>query len=66
MTNAKLREDGVNRADLHAGATTAISQFRCIDVILAIWRQKRQRRESLDDLSTRSRTGESLEQLLQD
>ena len=65
MTNAKLREHGVNSADLQAGATTAISQFRGFDVILPVWRQKRQGRETLNNVLARPRAGESLQQFLQ-
>ena len=66
VTNAELRNQGVNRANLQARATTAISQFRGIDVILSVRGQKRQRHEPVNDIFTRPRTGESLQQFLQD
>ena len=66
VTNAELRKHGVNRADLQSCATTTISQLRGIDVILPVRRQKRQGRESIDDVFARPRTGESLQQFLQD
>ena len=66
VTNAQLRKHGVDRADLQAGATTAISQLRGIDVILPVWGQKRQGREPINDVFACPRAGESLQQFLQD
>lgn len=63
MTNAKLRQYGLDRADLQASPPTPISEFRRIDVILAVWRQKRQCREPLDDVFACARSGEPLQQL---
>ena len=36
MTNTELRKKGVNRADLHAGATAAIAQRCGVNVVLSI------------------------------
>src|SRR5258706_12949097 len=66
VTNTQLRNDGVDRANLEAGATTAIAQVRGIDVILSGWRQKRQGREPVNDVFARPGAGESLQQFLQD
>jgi hypothetical protein len=66
MTNAQLRKHGVNRADLQAGATTAIAQFCGVDMILPLRGQKRQGRETIDNVFARPRAGESLQQFLQD
>ena len=66
MTNAQLREHSVNRANLQSSATTTISQFRGIDVILPVRGQKRQGREPLNDVFACPRAGESLQQFLQD
>lgn len=66
MANAELRQDGIDRANLQTGPTTAISQFRGSDMILPVRRQQRQRREPIDDVFPRSRTGEALQQFLQD
>lgn len=66
VANAELRKNGVDRANLQTGPTTAISQFRGIDVILPVRGQKRQGCEPVDDVFTRPRAGESLQQLLQD
>jgi hypothetical protein len=65
VANAKLRQYGIDRADLQASPPTPISEFRRIDVILAVRRQKRQCREPLDDVFARPRTGEALQQFLQ-
>jgi len=66
VTNAKLRKNGINSAKLQASATTAISKFRGSDVILSVRWQKRQGCEPINDVFTRPRTGESLQQFLQD
>ena len=65
VADAELREHGVDRADLQTGPATAISQFRGIDVILPVRRQKRQGCEPVDDVFTRPRARESLQQFLQ-
>ena len=66
MTNAELREHSVNRTYLQPGATTMVSQFRGIDVILPVRGQKRQGRKSINDVLARPRAGEALQQFLQD
>jgi len=66
MTHAQLGEEGIDGANLHAGATAAVSQSRGVDVILPIWGDERQCRELLDYRVTRSRARESLQQFLQD
>ncbi len=65
VANAELRKDGIDRANLQTGATTAISQFRRIDVILAVGRQQGQGCETIDDVFARTRPGKSLQQFLQ-
>ena len=66
VPDAKLSEQGVDGADLHAGPTAAIAQIRGVDVILPVRCDERQRREPLDDVFARTRAGESLQQFLQD
>lgn len=66
VTNAELRENGVDRADLHAGSTTPISEFRSLNVIPAVRLKERKCLEPLDDDTARPRTGEPLQQFLQD
>ena len=66
MTDAELCEQGVDGADLHAGATASIAQFRGIDVILPVWSEERQGREPADDVVARTWAGKPLQQFLQD
>ena len=66
MANAHLRQNGIDRANLQTGATTAIAQFRRGDVILPVGREKRQGCEPIDDVLARPRAGKSLQQFLQD
>ena len=65
MPDAELREKGVDCANLHAGATAVIAQFRGIDVILPVRSEERQGLEPVDDVFARAGSGESLQQLLQ-
>ena len=65
MTDAELREHRVNRTNLQASATAAISQLRSTDMILPVRGQKRQGREPIDDVFARPWAGESLQQFLQ-
>ena len=65
MTNAKLRQQRVDRAYLNAGPTTGVAQLRGVDVIMPIWADNWQRGKSLDDVLARARAGETLKQLLQ-
>jgi len=66
VTDAELREQGIDGADLHPGATAAVSQLRGVDVILPIRCEERQRCEPIDDVFACTRTGEALQQFLQD
>lgn len=66
VTDAQLREQSVDRADLHAGATTAIAQFCGVNVIPSIGSKERQGGRPFNDVVTRARTSESLEQFLED
>ena len=61
VTNAELRKQGVDGANLHTGATAAIAQFRGVDVILPVRSQERQGREPIDDILTRARASEPLQ-----
>lgn len=64
VTHAQLRQQHVDSADLHTALPTNGAKLRCRNVILPIGNDQRKRRESLDDLLVRLRTGEALEQLL--
>ena len=66
MTDAELREQRVDRADLHAGATAAVAQFRRVDVILPVRAEERKNREPVDDIAARAGSRKTLQQLLQD
>lgn len=66
VTNAKLCEQGIDGADLQAGAATAVSQLGGFDVILPVRREKRQVVEVIDDRLACPWPGESLQKLLQD
>gem|GEM_PF-4254948 len=65
VTDAELREQSVDGADLHTGATAAITQFRGVNMILPVRGEERQGREPVDDVFTRTRTCEPLQQFLQ-
>jgi len=65
MTDAKLRQESVDRPDLDAGAATDIAQIRCANVILPVGHKKRHRREAIQNLCSRFRPGKALQQLLQ-
>lgn len=49
-----LREQGVDSANLHTGATAAIAQFRGVNVIPPVRSKERQGREPVDILFSRS------------
>lgn len=66
MPDAKLREQRIARPDLNACAPAAAPDFRGVDVILPVGGEKRQGREPVDDVFACARSGESLQQLLQD
>lgn len=66
MTNAKLRDQGVDRADLNAMAPAGIAQCRGFDMVLAVGRNHRQRSKAFDNLLDCARAREALQQLLQD
>jgi hypothetical protein len=64
VVNAKLGQESVDRSDLHSVATASVSQFGCLDVIVAIRHQQRHRRKTFENLISRLRPGESLQKLL--
>jgi hypothetical protein len=66
MTDAKLREKGIDRAELYPCAPAAIAQVCGLDMVSPIRNEKRQGREPLDDILARTRACEPLQQLLQD
>ncbi len=66
VAQTKLRNERIDGSDLHSGPTAGISQFCSCNMILPSWLDQRQRRKPLDDLCAGLRTGEALEQFLQD
>ena len=52
MTDAELRDHGVNGADLQPGTTTSIAQLCSVDVILPVRSQERQGRKPVNDVFT--------------
>src|SRR5215216_5642578 len=66
VADAQLRQKRVDRPDLHAFSAAVIPQLRRINVIVAIWYDKRQRRKALDDLGPALGPGEALQLFLQD
>jgi hypothetical protein len=63
--DAKLCEQCVDRPNLNTASSATIPQFGCLDVVLAIRQQKRQRGESFDDCIPGGGSGKSLKQLLE-
>lgn len=66
MTDAKLGNRSVDRADLQPGTTASIAQIGSVDMILPVRGKERQGCKSFDDVLARTRPGESLKQFLQD
>jgi len=65
VAKAKLRQDCVDRADLHTSAPTAIAKLGCLDVVAPVWGEQRQSTETLDNLLTRPRSDKTLQEFLQ-
>ena len=65
VPHAELCEHCVDRAELHAAASTQIAKRHCIDVVPSIRHAKGQRRKALDDRLYRTRAGEPLQQFLE-
>jgi hypothetical protein len=54
VTDAKLRQQCVDRTDLNAAPATSVSQLGGVDVVLPCRHQKRQCREAIEDPLGRS------------
>lgn len=65
MPNAELCKQSVDGANLDAGTTTTIAQFCGVNVILPVRGKERERCEPVDNVFTRTRAGEPLQQFLQ-
>ncbi|HEY2093371.1 MAG TPA: hypothetical protein VGJ81_15940 [Thermoanaerobaculia bacterium] len=66
VSDAKLREERIDRSDLESAAAAFIAKVRGGDVVLALRHDERQRGEPLEDLCSRLRAAESLEKFLED
>lgn len=65
MSNAELRDQRVDGAELHAVPTAVIPQVGSIDVIFAVRNDVRQGCEMLEQPIPRSGTGVALQDFLQ-
>lgn len=66
MANAKLGKKRIDRAHLDPGSTASIAQLGSLDVILPVRPDEGQCGKTLENVSARTRAGETLKQLLQD
>ena len=66
VTNAQLRKQRVYGADLHACAAAAVAQRSGVYVVLPVGREQRQGGKPVNDVCVGTRTGEYLQQFLQD
>lgn len=64
MPDTQLRQNGVDRADLHAVATAIIPQRRRFNMIATIGNKQRQDGKAVNDLTSVSRAAEPLKKLL--
>ncbi len=65
VANAELREQGVDRPDLNAGAPTFVAKARRLDMILAIGRQQWEGGESFQQRAAGFRSLKPLQQFLE-
>ena len=65
MPDAKLRNERINSAHLNTRPAACISEARCGNVVVAVGRNQRERRQTFDDLFTGLGTRESLKKFLQ-
>src|SRR6266516_4705524 len=65
VPNTESRQERIDRSDLEAAAATVVARLSRGDVIFALWHDQRQRSESIADLLSRFRAGESLQDLLE-
>jgi hypothetical protein len=65
VSDAHLRQDCVDRADLNAMAATNVAQGSGFDVIDPIGHEEGKRRESLQNLRARFGSGKTLQEFLE-
>ena len=63
--NAKLCQQGVDRADLKAVPSAGVSEIGGVDVVASIGNEKGQGGEAIDDRVSRSRSPEPLQEFLE-
>ena len=63
--DAQLGKQGVNSAYLQAGATASVAQIGSFNVVLSLRIEKRQSCKPLDDILAGARSGESLQEFLE-
>lgn len=66
VSYAELRENRVDRADLHSAPASAIADLRGLVVVVTIWGDERKSGEASDDRLLRARSVEALKDLLID
>ena len=66
MSHTKLSKQRIDRSDLQALAPATVAKVCRGDVIFALWNDQRQGSESIEDLLSRFRSVESLQNLLKD
>ncbi len=66
MANAKLGKQRVDGSNLHPRAAATIAQLRGCDLVFTFRLRQGQGAEAFDDLDSRLRPSEALEQFLQD
>ena len=65
VPETELSQHCIDGADLNAAASAFVSQFGCVHVVAPIGNQQRQRGEPIEDLRAASRSGETLQEFLQ-
>lgn len=66
MPDAELREQRIDRSQLHTRAPAGVAQERGVDVVLPIRCDEWQFSESIDDVAAGAGPGEALQQFLED
>jgi hypothetical protein len=64
MSDTKLREERIDRADLKTAAAALVAKFCGGNVVFSLWHDERQRSEPVEDLCSRLGAAEPLEKFL--
>jgi hypothetical protein len=65
MPNTELREERIDRPDLHAASATGVSKSGRRNVVIPVGHEKRQSCETSDDAIARAGSPEALKQFLE-